>query len=67
MFYFCLFQFVDKLVSIALDNTEVKEDMNLADVTQLSGTLSDATSVTKQNSPNVIVSKVKKIDNLIPC
>jgi len=60
VFYFCLFQFVDKLVSIALDNTEVKEDMNLADVTQLSGTLNDATSVTKQNSPNVIVSKVKK-------
>ena len=60
MFYFCLFQFVDKLVSIALDNTEVKQDMNLADVTELSGTLSDATSVTKQNSPNVIVSKVKK-------
>ena len=60
MFYFCLFRFVDKLVSIALDNTEVKEDMNLADVTQLSGTLSDATSVAKQNSPNVIVSKVKK-------
>ena len=34
--------------------------MDLADVTQLSGTLGDATSVTKQNSPEVIVSKVTK-------
>ena len=32
--------------------------MKLADLTQLSGTLSKATSVTEQNSNTVIVSKV---------
>ena len=45
-------------MTFVVDTAKVRKDTSLADVAQLSGTLSDATAVPDQNNENVVVSKV---------
>ena len=51
------FQLREKLVSAVVDNADVTKDTSLADVAQISSTLSAATAVPNENSEETTVSK----------